>query len=54
MDVTIINSILVLCLEGLVICGRNYEKPKQKYYELGKSCYIEGIFYTTCPKREYK
>lgn len=54
MNLTLVNSILVLCLEGWIICERNYQQPKTKYYETGKSCYIEGVFYTSCPKREYK
>lgn len=54
MNLTILNGILVACLEGWLMCERNYTQPTIKYYEPGKSCYIEGVFYTSCPKREYK
>jgi hypothetical protein len=54
MNLTVVNGILVMCLEGIMICERNYTQPAIKYYEPGKSCYIEGVFYTSCPKREYK
>jgi hypothetical protein len=34
-------------------CVVNRSQPNViKYYEPGKSCYIEGIFYESCPKRK--
>jgi hypothetical protein len=54
MNLTIINGILMMCLDGWFVCDRKYEPPKMQYYEPGKSCYIEGVFYTSCPKQKYK
>ena len=53
MDIILLNSILMLCLEGQYICERNSYKPTLKFYESGKSCYIEGVFYESCPQRKY-
>ncbi len=54
MNLTVLNGILVLCLEGWYICERNYEPPKLKYYEPGTACYIEGVFHESCPKQKWK
>jgi len=51
MNASIASWILVSCLEGNIICQRNLQVPPVKYYEPGKSCYIEGVFYTSCPKQ---
>jgi len=51
---TILNGILVMCLEGWYICERSYEPPKVKYYESGKSCYRDGVFYPRCEDLENK
>lgn len=53
MNVILINSLLMLCLEGNYICERASEPPKLKFYESGKSCYIEGQFYSSCPPQNY-
>ncbi len=51
--VNIINA----CLNGLiygtgVICVVDTPKPPViKYYEPGKSCYVNGTFYTKCEDR---
>jgi len=50
----VITSVLMLCLEGNVVCERNLTKPQLKFYEPGKACYIEGVFYQSCPKMEYQ
>ena len=49
---------LMLCAEGALsnrgYCALDQPKPNVvKYYEPGKSCYIEGIFYESCPKMSY-
>jgi hypothetical protein len=54
MNLNIINGIMVMCINGWFACEKNYEKPTIKYYESGKSCYIEGIFYQSCPPRKYR
>lgn len=50
----IITSVLTLCLNGTVLCERNLTKPKLKFYEPGKACYIEGVFYKSCPKMPWQ
>ena len=49
---------LMLCGESALsnrgYCALDQPKPHMiKYYEPGKSCYIEGIFYESCPKMSY-
>jgi len=45
------------CLNGLlnstgVVCTVDFPKPHViKYYEPGKSCYVNGTFYTKCEDR---
>jgi hypothetical protein len=52
---TIISSwILATCLDGNIICERNMKVPAIKHYEPGKACYIEGVFYQSCPQMNYK
>ena len=53
MGLTIVNGILVMCLEGNYICERNNIQPV-KYYEPGKACYIEGVFHQSCPQIKYR
>jgi hypothetical protein len=48
-----VTSILMLCLEGNILCERDLSNPQLKYYEPGKACYIEGVFYQSCPKMEW-
>jgi len=50
MSVSIATWVLTACLEGIMICERD-QVPTLKYYEPGKSCYIEGVFYQSCPKQ---
>ncbi|AFK66355.1 hypothetical protein SWPG_00106 [Synechococcus phage S-CBM2] len=50
MNTSIAAWLLTACLEGNIVCVRD-QVPKMKYYEPGKACYIEGIFYESCPKR---
>ena len=54
MGLTILNGLLMMCLEGNVVCERNTPQPTLKFYEPGKSCYIEGVFYESCPPRKYE
>jgi hypothetical protein len=49
----ILAPILMLCLSGSYICERQERVPQIKYYETGKACYIEGVFYESCPKMEW-
>ncbi len=53
MDLILLNSILMMCLDGQYICERSAYDQKLKFYEPGKSCYIEGVFYESCPPRNY-
>jgi hypothetical protein len=50
MSVSLASWILSMCLGKTIICDRAHIPPV-KYYEPGKSCYIEGVFYESCPKR---
>jgi len=35
-------------------CSSNKPKPSViKHYEQGKACYVEGVFYQSCPKMEW-
>jgi hypothetical protein len=52
MNASIATWILTLCLDGNIMCVRN-QIPKIKYYEQGKACYVEGVFYQSCPKMEW-
>jgi hypothetical protein len=51
MTISIASWILAICLDASLICVRGAQTPTVKYYETGKSCYIEGVFYESCPKR---
>jgi len=48
--------LLSVCAEEFLSRNGDYcvvnssSAPTIKYYEPGKSCYIEGVFYTSCPK----
>lgn len=49
---------LMLCAESALsnrgYCALDQSKPTViKYYEPGKSCYIEGVFHQSCPKISY-
>jgi hypothetical protein len=37
--------------QGELCNARQISPPVIKYYEPGKSCYIEGVFYESCSKR---
>ena len=50
MNTSIAAWVLTMCLEGNIICTRG-QVPTIKYYEPGKACYIEGVFYKSCPKQ---
>lgn len=50
MIVTVLSWVLTQCIEGSIICERG-QVPTVKYYEPGKACYIEGVFYESCPPR---
>ena len=49
--------IMGMCLEGMTIGQGDYcvldNKPANvvKYYEPGKSCYVNGTFYSKCEDR---
>ena len=50
-------NLINLCLNGLlystgIVCNIDSHKlPVLKYYEPGKSCYVNGTFYTKCEDR---
>jgi len=46
--VEILAPILSLCIEGNTLCFRS-TAPVVKHYQPGKACYIEGVFYPSCP-----
>jgi len=50
MSVSIAAWILTACLEGSIVCVRS-QVPVIRYQEPGKSCYIEGVFYESCPRQ---
>jgi hypothetical protein len=52
MSASIAAWVLTACLEGNIMCVRG-KAPAIKYYETGKSCYIEGVFHQSCPKMDY-
>lgn len=44
------------CLEGVTtgqgdVCVLREPTPVVKFYEPGKSCYVDGIFYKNCDER---
>lgn len=53
----LIPTFLNACLQGLVEKTGNYcivDRPRRhviKYYEPGKSCYVNGKFYVKCEVR---
>jgi len=49
----ILQGILALCLEQTILCEPSPPPAAIRYYEPGKACYIEGVFYQSCPKMEY-
>ena len=48
--------LLSVCSEEFLTGNGDYcvinksQIPTVKYYEPGKSCYVEGVFYSSCPK----
>ena len=48
-----------VCANNFLEGQGEYCNPRQtnpsvvKYYEPGKACYIEGVFYKSCPKMSY-
>ena len=49
--------IVASCLEGLTTgqgdtCVLDTPKSSVVYYEKGKSCYVNGIFYPRCEERQ--
>jgi len=48
-----------LCAEQFLSGNGDYcvvNRPQTqaiKYYEQGKACYVEGVFYESCPKISY-
>ena len=50
-------NLINVCLNGLiystgVVCVVDHPNPPVvKYYEPGKSCYVNGTFYTKCEDR---
>ena len=55
MIVPIVGCILAGCLQDVpVVVGKDplryYLEPKQRVDKTPMACYIEGVFYTTCPK----
>jgi hypothetical protein len=50
-------NLINVCLNGLlystgIVCNiDSYKLPVVKYYEPGKSCYVNGTFYTKCEDR---
>ena len=45
--------VVAMCAEGLTTgqgdtCVLDTPKPSMVYYEPGKSCYVNGIFYKEC------
>lgn len=49
-----IQTIIQLCLAGFVLCEDTADFHKIRYYEAGKSCYVNGTFYESCPTPEWK
>jgi hypothetical protein len=48
--------IVASCLEGVTtgqgdVCVLREPTPVVKYYEPGKSCYVNGTFYSQCEQR---
>ena len=48
--------IVASCLEGVTtgqgdVCVLREPTPVVKFYEPGKSCYVNGIFYKNCDER---
>jgi len=48
--------IVASCLEGVTtgqgdVCVLREPTPVVKFYEPGKSCYVDGIFYKNCDER---
>ena len=48
--------IVASCLEGVAtgqgdVCVLREPTPAVKFYEPGKSCYVNGIFYKNCDER---
>ena len=48
--------VVASCLEGVTtgqgdMCVLREPTPVVKYYEPGKSCYVNGIFYKKCDER---
>jgi hypothetical protein len=48
--------IVASCLEGVTtgqgdVCVLSEPTPVVKFYEPGKSCYVNGIFYKNCDER---
>lgn len=45
-------NIFLFCVDGRHLCAKE-NSTQIRYYQPGKSCYIEGIFYESCPKLNY-
>ena len=48
--------VVAMCLEGVTTgqgdhCVLDTPKPSVVYYEKGKSCYVNGTFYSKCEDR---
>jgi len=48
--------IVASCLEGVTtgqgdVCVLREPTPVVKFYEPGKSCYVNGVFYKNCDER---
>jgi hypothetical protein len=53
----LLPQLLMYCLNGVLMSTGNLctinppNPPVVKYYESGKSCYVNGTFYTKCEDR---
>jgi len=51
--IEVVSSLIILCLSGSHVCTRDQVTPTA-YYQAGKSCYIEGTFYKSCPSSKVR
>jgi hypothetical protein len=48
---TLLCGYNILCHVKNVVEYQSYQPPVVKYYEPGKSCYVNGTFYSKCEDR---
>ena len=49
----ILQGLLTLCVNQQLVCEPSAPPAAVRYYEPGKACYIEGVFYKSCPQRKW-